>query len=116
MQQIPSLEKLATKTHLERSNPGETGRALCQEEKRVWERSGENRASAEPVMGFEPMTPVLPRLCATPAPHGPAKTPARHPRMGTPQNCPHSLDTWLPTSLAWWVVEDSNLRRPVRTT
>ena len=24
-------------------------------------------------MGFEPMTPVLPRLCATTAPHGPAK-------------------------------------------
>src|SRR5689334_17751058 len=24
----------------------------------------------EPVMGVEPMTPVLPRLCATTAPHG----------------------------------------------
>src|SRR6266851_2807140 len=24
----------------------------------------------EPVMGIEPMTPVLPRLCATSAPHG----------------------------------------------
>ncbi len=24
-------------------------------------------------MGFEPMTPVLPRLCAATAPHGPAK-------------------------------------------
>ncbi len=24
----------------------------------------------EPVMGIEPMTPVLPRLCATAAPHG----------------------------------------------
>jgi hypothetical protein len=29
-------------------------------------------------MGFEPMTPVLPRLCATTAPHGPAKLPVRH--------------------------------------
>ena len=27
----------------------------------------------EPVMGIEPMTPVLPRLCATAAPHGQAK-------------------------------------------
>ena len=26
----------------------------------------------EPVMGIEPMTPVLPRLCATAAPHGQA--------------------------------------------
>src|SRR5882762_6031474 len=26
----------------------------------------------EPVMGIEPMTPVLPRLCATSAPHGQA--------------------------------------------
>ena len=28
----------------------------------------------EPVMGIEPMTPVLPRLCATAAPHGPTIT------------------------------------------
>jgi hypothetical protein len=28
----------------------------------------------EPVMGIEPMTPVLPRLCATAAPHGPTFT------------------------------------------
>ena len=34
------------------------------------ERSGAEPANAEPVMGFEPMTPVLPRLCAATAPHG----------------------------------------------
>ena len=28
------------------------------------------RIPQEPVMGIEPMTPVLPRLCATAAPHG----------------------------------------------
>src|SRR5205807_10458692 len=30
------------------------------------------RIPREPVMGIEPMTPVLPRLCATAAPHGQA--------------------------------------------
>ena len=43
----------------------------------------------EPVMGIEPMTPVLPRLCATAAPHGPT----------------YQLKCWY-----WWAVEDSNLR------
>jgi hypothetical protein len=28
----------------------------------------------EPVMGIEPMTAVLPRLCATAAPHGPGES------------------------------------------
>src|SRR5437588_10719677 len=39
----------------------------------------------EPVMGIEPMTPVLPRLCATAAPHG-------------------------QTLGDWWAVRDSNPR------
>jgi hypothetical protein len=33
---------------------------------------GHHQIPREPVMGIEPMTPVLPRLCATAAPHGQA--------------------------------------------
>ena len=56
----------------------------------------------EPVMGFEPMASVLPRLCATPAPHGPTGTYRRY------------TTSVMRDSRAMcrygWAVQDSNLR------
>ena len=45
----------------------------------------------EPVMGIEPMTPVLPRLCATSAPHGPEKLSGS--RWAVRDSNPRSLPT-----------------------
>ena len=55
-----------------------------------FEEAAHVKRPREPVMGFEPMASFLPRMCATPAPHGP--------------------NNYRDLVSVWWAVEDSNLR------
>jgi hypothetical protein len=71
---------VASRTAMDFAVPYSLSFGQWDQEKKTLQRFSSGRAGAcqllqerdkrEPVMGIEPMTPVLPRLCATAAPHG----------------------------------------------